>query len=88
MKQQFDGTKKTSLAPRHFNGKYVHNQVKDINVTFGKNHKPWRKKAQSLERGSRLWKMMLRRGGKRNLFFGSFLIGYIWMFAIALTPCT
>ena len=35
MKQQFDGTKKTSLAPRHFNGKYVHNQVKDINITFG-----------------------------------------------------
>jgi len=71
MKQQFDGTKETSLAPRHFNGKYVYNQVKDINVTFGKNHKPWRKKAQSLERGSRLWKMMIRRGGKRNLFFGS-----------------
>jgi len=45
MKQQFDGTKETSLAPRHFNGKYVYNQVKDINVTFGeKKHKPWRKK--------------------------------------------
>ena len=88
MKQQFDGTKETSLAPRHFNGKYVYNQVKDINVTFGKKTQTLEKKAQSLERGSGLWKMMIRRGGKRNLFFGSFLIGYIWMFAIALMPCT
>jgi len=88
MKQQFDGTKKTSLAPRHFNGKYVYNRVKDINVTFGKKAQTLEKKAQSLERGSGLWKMMIRRGGKRNLFFGSFLIGYIWMFAIALMPCT
>ena len=48
MKQQFDCMKETSLALRHFNGKYVYNQVKDINVTFGKNHKPWRKKSTIL----------------------------------------
>jgi len=52
MKQQFDCTKETSLALRHFNGKYVYNQVKDINVTFGKTtnlgekkHNPWKEEA-------------------------------------------
>ena len=74
MKQQFDCRKETSLALRHFNGKYVYNRVKDINVTFGKKAQTLEKKAQSLERGSELWKMMIRRGGKRNLFLGASLL--------------
>ena len=48
MKQQFDGTKETSLALRHFNGKYVYNQVKDINVTFGKKSTNLREKSTIL----------------------------------------
>lgn len=39
MEEQFDGTKETSLPPRHFSGEYVYNQVKDINITIGKKRK-------------------------------------------------
>ena len=39
MKQQFDGTTERASAPRDFTGEYVYNQVKDIEVTFGKKKK-------------------------------------------------
>jgi hypothetical protein len=39
MKHQFDGTIETGSAPRHFTGHDVYDQVKDINVTLGKNKK-------------------------------------------------
>jgi hypothetical protein len=39
MKCQFDGTIETGSAPRHFTGRDVYDQVKDVNVTFGKNKK-------------------------------------------------
>lgn len=37
MKRQFDGTIETTSAPRHFTGQHVYDQVKHIDVTFGKN---------------------------------------------------
>ena len=36
MKHQFDGTRETESAPRHFNGKYVYSQVKDLDDAQGK----------------------------------------------------
>ena len=49
MKEQFDGTKETASAPRHFSGEYVYNQVKDINVTFGKKSKVIGKRKHTTE---------------------------------------
>ena len=36
MKHQFDGTRETTSAPRHFNGKYVYSQVKNLGDAQGK----------------------------------------------------
>ena len=36
MKHQFDGTRETTFAPRHFNGKYVYSQVKNLGDAQGK----------------------------------------------------
>jgi hypothetical protein len=39
MTRQFDGTVETRTAPRHYTGYDVYEQVKDVNVAFGKNKK-------------------------------------------------
>jgi len=36
MKHQFDGTRETESAPRHFNGKNVYSHVKDLDDAQGK----------------------------------------------------
>ena len=39
MKHQFDGTRETGDALRHFNGEHVYNQVKDLLAAHGKKGK-------------------------------------------------
>ena len=77
MKQQFDGTKKTSLAPRHFNGKYVHNQVKDINITFGEKSINLGEKSTILGKRKRTVENDdKKRWKKKSIFWKLFFKGY------------
>ena len=77
MKQQFDGTKDTSLVSRHFNGKYVYNQVKDINVTFGEKSLNLGEKSTILGKRKRTVENDdKKRWKKKSIFWKLFFKGY------------
>jgi len=58
MKRQFDGTIEKGSAPRHFTGHDVYDQVKDVNVTLGKNKKSalGKRKRKEEEVADKRWK--------------------------------
>jgi len=78
MKRQFDGTRETGDAPRHFNGEHVYNQVDQ-----GSPRRPWEEWKESPRCPWEEWeakvqgkkKMSRRKGRKRSKFFGSYLTG-------------
>jgi hypothetical protein len=65
MKQQFDGTAERASTARNFTGEY--GQVKDIEVTFGKE--------KNFKRERTMKKLKKTKRGKRGQFCGSSPIG-------------
>jgi hypothetical protein len=66
MQRQFDGTREIGDAPRHFNGKHVFSQVKDLPAAHGKKGRTLGKR--KCNKGDDL-----KESGKRSQFYGSYL---------------
>jgi Transposase family tnp2 len=71
-KKVFNAKVELDKAPMSLSGKQVYFVVKDINIQLS----------------NKFQKISLTVFGKRNIYFGNFLIGRIWMLDIIWMECT